>query len=362
MIRYFIVFAILLNGQLYAQDDLSTLIMEHLKKSEVPALATAAYYKGELVASGCSGVRKKGSPEKVTIDDKYHLGSCTKSMTSLLAAILIKEKKIHWDTSLRQVFRGVRMDPEYHQVTLRQLLNHTAGTPKELDSDYMWKLRKSRLPAPQQRLDFTKTILAKKPSTSPGKSHEYSNTGYAIAGTMLEAITRKSYESMLQEKIFKPLGLSSAGFRAPATNGVIDQPYGHKNERGRVYSIPPEPFGDESPALAPATTVHLNILDFVKYASYYLQKEPVLITEELKKEIFTASEHKEYGLGWELKTGLYGDTYRHSGSNSSFISIMVVIPEHDFTAVVLANMGGIETVRVCELVLQELQEKYLLIH
>src|SRR5215470_14160319 len=61
----------------------------------------AAVLRGErIIAQGVAGVRKRGSAERVTLDDRFHLGSCTKAMTATLVAMLVEEGKLNWTTTL----------------------------------------------------------------------------------------------------------------------------------------------------------------------------------------------------------------------------------------------------------------------
>lgn len=75
-------------------NDLNSKIKEIIRDSQVPSLAAAVIVDGKLIDSAAYGIRKQGSSETVTINDKYHIGFCTKSMTSVLAAILVQKKKI----------------------------------------------------------------------------------------------------------------------------------------------------------------------------------------------------------------------------------------------------------------------------
>ena len=93
--------------------DVSADIAALLKDSDVPSMAVAVVQDGEVIATGASGIRKVGRKTEVTVEDKYHLGSCTKSMTATLGAILIEEGKLKWDTTVADVFKKVKIDEGY---------------------------------------------------------------------------------------------------------------------------------------------------------------------------------------------------------------------------------------------------------
>jgi CubicO group peptidase (beta-lactamase class C family) len=250
--------------------DISPDIEKLLENSLVPSLSVAAVVDGKIIAAGAAGIRKKGSPEKVRLTDKYHIGSCTKSMTATLAAILIAEGKNTWDTTIGQVFEGFKIHPDYRKVSVRQLLTNTGGTPVDIDSILWSELWKAEGTLTDQRLQLLKGIISNPPKYPPGTKYEYSNAGYSIAGALLEKVTGDSFENLLKEKLFDPLGMSSAGFRAPAENGKVTQPYGHIKKWFRVTPTDAEPGGDNPAAIAPAGAVHSSVLDLARYAQFHL--------------------------------------------------------------------------------------------
>src|SRR5213078_4948643 len=96
----------------------------------------AAVLRGErIIAQGAAGVRKRGTAERITLDDRFHLGSCTKAMTATLVAMLVEEGKLNWTTTLGELFADTvkPMHPAWEKVTLRQVLAHRAGL--RLDPD-----------------------------------------------------------------------------------------------------------------------------------------------------------------------------------------------------------------------------------
>ncbi len=101
----------------------------------VPGLAALSVRDGRVVSMGVAGNRRIGTDSPLTIHDKFHLGSITKPMTSTLAAILVSEGVIRWDTTLGEVFpeQADQMQGEYRSVTLQQLLAHRGGTPSDLE-------------------------------------------------------------------------------------------------------------------------------------------------------------------------------------------------------------------------------------
>src|SRR5256884_5503249 len=96
----------------------------------------AAVLRGErIMAQGVAGVRKRGTAERITLNDRFQLGSCIKAMTATLVAMLVGEGKLNWTTTLGELFADTvkPMHPAWEKVTLRQVLAHRAGLPFESD-------------------------------------------------------------------------------------------------------------------------------------------------------------------------------------------------------------------------------------
>src|ERR1022692_1548339 len=94
-----------------------------------------AVLRGErIIAQGAAGVRKRGAAERITLDDRFHLGSCTKAMTATLVAMLVEEGKLNWTTTLGELFADTvkPIHPAWEKVTLRQVLQHRAGLRFEI--------------------------------------------------------------------------------------------------------------------------------------------------------------------------------------------------------------------------------------
>src|SRR5512137_2536996 len=98
-------------------------------------MAAAVLRGGRIIAQGVAGVRKRGTAERVTLDDRFLLNSCTKPMTATLVAMLVEEGKLNWTTTLGEVFADTvkPMHPAWEKVTLPQVLAHRAGL--RLDPD-----------------------------------------------------------------------------------------------------------------------------------------------------------------------------------------------------------------------------------
>ncbi|MEM9478261.1 MAG: serine hydrolase domain-containing protein [Verrucomicrobiota bacterium] len=329
-----------------APEDISPELEKLLDGSEVPALAAAVIVDGEIVAMGATGIRKVGDREKVEIDDKFHLGSNTKSMTAVLAAILVKEGKIKWETTAAEVFTRIKVHEGFKEATLAQFLTNTGGAVGNLEGPLWQDLWNAKGALEKQRLMLVEGILENPPIYPPGTKYEYSNAGFSIAGAMLEAVTGESWEDLMEEKVFQPLGMKSAGFRAPASGRRIDQPYGHHERGGKLVPVDPEPSGDNPAGIAPAGAVHCNVEDYAKYLQFHLGElgENVLSSDE-REILYKPSEVAPYAMGWGVTTHPEpkGNSFSHSGSNTMFRTRTEFFASSKNAVVVMTNSGAENT-------------------
>jgi CubicO group peptidase (beta-lactamase class C family) len=215
--------SLVLAGDCFAQDrprDVSGALRAIREKQDVPALAGAVVEHGKVTALGADGVRKRGGKEAVTTGDLFHLGSDTKAMTATMLATLVEEGKLKWTTTVGEVFGDLTMDEQWKAVTLEQLLWHRGGAPTGLETGGLWgRLWKFKGAPAEARMELVKGVL-KNPPHPVGK-YEYSNAGYAMAGAMAERVMKKSWEELMRERVFRPLGMGSAGFNTFTRTWIV---------------------------------------------------------------------------------------------------------------------------------------------
>ena len=322
--------------------------LERLRvERQLPALAAAAYDEGGLVAIGATGRRRARSNDVVTLDDRWQLGSCTKSMTAAVVAMLVEEKRLRWETTIAEVFPELapEMPHAWCEVTLEQLLHHRGGAPHEPPDD-LWKTACARLGTPtEQRLAFVRGILARPPEKPPGTHFLYSDAGYAIVGAMMERATGQPWEDLLRTRLFEPLGLKSAGFGEPAGAGAGSEPWGHKGTSPPYQPVPPGPLADNPPAIAPAAAVHMSIADFARYAAWHVEGERgwgTLLEPESFAKLHTPPEEQRYAMGWALvrRKWAAGNALMHNGENTMFYAVMWLGPSQDTCFVAACNCDG----------------------
>jgi CubicO group peptidase (beta-lactamase class C family) len=328
--------------------DVSPLLTPILQKHDVPGMAVAVVQSGETVAVGVAGVRTRGKGDKIATADHFHIGSDTKAMTAMLCGILVDEGKLKWSQTLGETFPALKksMHPQYQAVTLEQLLTHRGGAPGELAKDELWaKLwRHKGSPTRARRLLLT-GVTSKPPEAPPGTKFNYSNAGVSIAGHMAEKITAKSWEDLMREKVFRPLGMTTAGFGPPGTRRKNDQPRGHKADGSPVE---PGPAADNPVAIGPAGIVHCSIGDWAKFIAANLPSAKTkLVKPETLERLHTPAPpgpgEPKYAMGWMISDGqpwAGGAALTHAGSNTMWYAVAWLAPEKDFAVVIACNQAN----------------------
>ena len=332
--------------------ELEALLEAARKASGIPALAAGVVRDGKFAFGAATGVRKEGDKTHATLDDCWHLGSLTKSMTGTLCGLLVERGKLKWETTLAETFPDLAasMLPEYKTVTLKMLLAQRAGLSSE---SYPKGYEEWALPLNfrEPRLDFVMRVLQEPPASPPGSAFLYSNRNYMIAGAMLERVAGDLWENLMTKELFTPLGMKSAGFGAAGTPGKMDQPWGHILQNGKRIPIEPGLHADNAPALGPAGRVHCSLPDLAKFVCEHLRGERGengLLKTETMKILHAPPFGGDYMAGWiRIAPPNGGVSYFHNGSNTMNFALMAFWPLRNAALVVAANQGGPEAEALC---------------
>jgi CubicO group peptidase (beta-lactamase class C family) len=336
-------------------------------RHELPAMAAAVVYGGRLTAVEAVGVRKAGADIPVTRDDRFHIGSCTKAMTATVVGLLVQEGRLGWDTTLGDALPDLagEMHEDFRTVTIRQLLCHRGGVYPNLPNGKGWRDVIQGDTPRQQRRAFALAHLAEPPACRPGSKYLYSNAGYSIVGAVLERLLDRPYEEIMRERLFDPLGMTSAGFGAPGTPGKIDQPWQHRVDKAaRLHAIGPGPRSDNPDVLAPGGKVHCSLADWAKFVAQHLPTplgERQLLEDATLEVLHTAPDGGSYALGWGVhQRGWGGGTvYSHSGSNTMNFAVCWAAPLKDFAVMVVTNQGNGPAPKATDEVAAALVKQYL---
>lgn len=363
--------------------SLDAVLRPYLASHGLPALAAAVVRNGRIAAAGAVGTRRVGTDSPVTLQDRFHIGSDTKAMTSLLAGMLVEAGKLRWDGTVAEAFPELegRMATGLGGVTLRQLLSHTSGMPSDNDAFGRLigqSLLQGGLNLNELRLWLVREWAAQPLEAPPGTRFAYSNMGYLIAGAMIERAAGTTWEELIVARVFEPLGLRTAGLGPQSTMGRVDAPLGHLlRGDGTLKPMLAGPDGDNPAILGPAGVVHLSILDFARWAGWNAgegRRGPALVRPDtlrtLHAQVIEMPTRPDaapgtpakggYALGW----GIMGTPYSpepfltHNGSNQMNLACIMVQPARDWAMVLAMNVAGARADQAIPMMSEELYRQF----
>jgi CubicO group peptidase (beta-lactamase class C family) len=294
------------------QTDLEAL----RQKAGAPALIAGAQRNGKAPLAFVDGVRAANAAAPVSSVDRWHIGSITKSMTATVAARLVEAGVLRWTDTIESVLGDQigAIGGAVRQANLLHLLSHHSGLQGNIGMPQFLAFRSRSDALAAQRIAYAKLALAQTPVGSPGQTFLYSNSGYILAGAMLEARTGKPWEDLIRAELFEPLGMVGAGLGAPGQPGALDEPVGHAaalfGAARRPYPAGGE-ITDNPAVLGPAGRVHARMADMLTYLGAHRDR-PQFLKPESWARLHTPPFTGRYALGWEVRqSGLW-----HNGSNT----------------------------------------------
>lgn len=325
-----------------------------------------------------AGTRKAGEPTEMTFNDRCHLGSCTKAMTATLLAIFVDRGTLAWDSRLSSLIPDEPWlkDSPWGSVTIDQLISHRAGLPANTN---WWLYQKlpppTRLPdsllgndrSDQLIIGRRRAIVRSLEATPRPDSpeFEYSNLGYCIAGHTLETLTGKSWERLMQDEIFQPLEMTTAGFGPPSLANS-NSPWGHH----RPPDDPNMPWvaveTDNAAVLGPAGTVHASCADWIRFLQLHLRaamktqapeghpERRLGLKQESLRHLHRDLSQNEYGGGWGLgeRTWAKGPILTHTGSNTTWTAMVFLAPSIRQGILAVTNAASPKAAEGCDQILQ----------
>ncbi|HUR20947.1 MAG TPA: serine hydrolase domain-containing protein, partial [Vicinamibacterales bacterium] len=316
--------------------------------AKLPAVAGATFSSTAISDVTAIGVRRLGDETPVAAGDLWHIGSITKSFTSLLIARHVERGEMSWTSTLGELFGAARAG-KFAPVTLSQLLSHRAGLPANVPPAVMVAANQGAPSVDALRQRIVDEVLAGEPAAAPGAAFVYSNLGYIIAGAMLEAKTKKTWDELIREEVLSPLKLTSAGMGAPGSRDVVSQPRGHvRAADGTLRPVEPGPMSDNPPYLGPAGRLHMTVGDLARWGQAHLRGErgqDGIVRADTFKRLHQPEGSATYAMGWVSRpapSAVEGPTPTgrilwHNGSNTMWYAIVAFDAAADRGVVIVTN-------------------------
>lgn len=309
----------------------------------LPGLAGALIDDGnysELV----SGVRKVDRSEKIEKGDLFHLGSCGKSMSATMVAILVDQGKLTWETKLSEVLAGLE-GTSLSGVTIEQLTSHTSGITGDLwfDGGSLWSdLWKVETSGEGRQLVVKSLSVASK--KAPGL-YEYGNYNYMLLAAVVDVILSQPWEQSIRELLLKPLQMDTCSFGpVPSSETSPQQPWPHARGADGV-SVPK--MIDNPATLSAAGTIHCSLQDWSKYLQLHLtkaagRKSKVFNNVNFQKlyETPVGSEYTYGGWFRVERPWTEGFVFTHSGSNLHNFAVTWLDPSQNRAAMAVTNQAA----------------------
>lgn len=293
-------------------------------EGRAPSVAAAVARGGVVVWEGSrTSVPGHGPDGNV----QYRIGSISKTFTAVLVMRLRDEGLLDLADPLEKHLPGTRAG----EVTIAQLLSHTGGLAAETPGEWWERTPGSTRPE-------LADVLGEDPFRhTPGRRFHYSNTGYTLLGSLIEALRGKPWEDALRAEVLEPLGLdrTSGAPQAPHAGGWAVHPW--------ADVMMPEPLEDLG-LMAPAGQLWSTTRDLARFAGFLLRGDERVLSERTVREMRTPVSPPEpgiaeagYGLGLQLTAGGERRLAGHGGSLPGFLAALWVSEADDVAAVVLAN-------------------------
>lgn len=314
---------------------------ELARRHHVPGASLAVLADGEVTALA-TGVLHQGTGVETTTDSLFQLGSISKVYTATVLLRLIDQGLASLDTRVAEILPGFRVaDAEVSErVTLRQLLTHTSG----INGDFVYDAGRGD----DCLARYVRACADLAQSHPLGATFSYCNTGYVIAGRVIEQLTGMVWDAALAEHLVAPLGLTHTWtlpedvLRFRAAMGHVATTPGGPLQPAPVWMLPRTD--------GPAGLVCATASDVVAFARLHLDGgcapdgtrvvAAATVAEMQRPHVDVPNPHgiaHRWGLGWALFDWAGRRAYGHDGDTIGQSASLRVVPDAGVAVALLAN-------------------------
>lgn len=303
-------------------------IQSILEETAVPSASVALVRDGRIAYVKAYGEARLEGGVRATEATRYTIGSLTKQFTATAVLLLAQDGKLSLDDPIGKYLPGLTAGD---RITVRRLLNHTAGYGDYWPEDYVTRELVSAI---------SPTVLGERWATvpldfQPGEAWRYCNTCYVLAGLIVEKASGESFDRFIKERIFQPLHMSSAL--------DVDSHRGAQDARGYTRTA----FGPLRPAvvvgqgwLYAAGGLAMTAEDLARWDVAMIERtllKPESYQQQFQSARLNNGRDVHYGLGIEVTTVDDRHVYQHGGSIWGFQAYSRVYPRDRDAIVVLTN-------------------------
>lgn len=305
----------------------------------VPGASIGIIVHGKGILAKGYGVRDVTKPDPVDADTVFDIGSMTKSFTAMTVAAMVDDRKLEWDKPIVSYVPWFRLHDAIatQLVTPKDLLSHRTGMASH---DFL------RVSTYLTREELLHRIRYLEPNLSFRQGYQYNNLMYVVAGYVAGNVAGKTWEDLVRQRIFLPLGMTSSSASAVELQNSINFAHPHELTDGRAAITPIYDY--QKFGVGPNGAVNSSANDMLKYLAFHLSNgtvdgKQVLSGRQLQmlhepSELIAGS--TDYALGWVVEAYRGHRVLQHGGSVHGFTSHMILMPDDGIAIVVLNNLAS----------------------
>lgn len=322
-------------------SELEATVNEELKATNIPGAAVAVVVGDRVVFAKGFGVSDIETGMTVSPDTLFRIASTTKMLTAAALVTLAEQGRIKLDAPLGKYVQG--LSPKLSQVTVHQLLSHTAGIRD--GASFNGPHDDSALGG------FIRSWTDDYVIADPGEVFSYSNLGYALAGFVLEQITGKPYADAMNDVLFQPLEMRRTTLR-PIMAMTYPLSQGHDILPGQMNPTVVRPFADDARYWANGG-VFTNVREFARFAIAFVNGGKIEGEQALSARVIAKlstpyvdipggniNEHPKHAYGLNVRDYRGVRVLQHGGLRVGFGSLVRIVPEHHFAVIILTNKSN----------------------
>lgn len=325
---------------------------------KIPEISYAAIDSKTIFEISALGKHSTELPDIATIDDRFHIGSNTKAITAFIIAKYVEKGKLKWTSKFFDIFPEWKKNsnPTYHKITLKDLLSHRARIqPFQGENDTI--IPEIKGTKQEKRKLFGKFVLTLAP-TDEDTIHKfnYSNADYTLAALMLEKVTKKSWEQLIEKIFNKDLKLE-VGLSWPENQKNKDT-WGHSYENGKLIPVPSN-VDYHLDYTEPAGDLNVKLKDYIKFVQLNLdglKGNDNYLTAKTYQFIHKGIEN--YALGWYNIYENGKELSTHSGTAGTYYSLVHIDRIQLKAYIIFTNSFNQDTQQGVRLLMRKLKENY----
>jgi CubicO group peptidase (beta-lactamase class C family) len=316
---------------------------------KVPGLALAIVKDDSLVLMKGFGTRTMGKTEPVDEHTMFAIGSSSKAFTATLVAMLVDQGKMRWDDPATTYLPGVQLYDPYvsRELTVRDLLTHRSGLAR---GDVVWYA------TDYNRDEVLRRVRFLKPTWSVRSHFGYQNIMYLAAGQAAARAAGKSWDDLVRERIFQPLGMTESNTSTRDLAGKANVATPHTDVNDTLITVPWHNIDN----IGPAGSINSNVSDMIKWVRFQLAQGKVggtsLVSASAIGETHSAqtvipvsadsrslnpfTHLNSYGMGWFLSDYRGRELDQHGGNIDGMSAMVAIMPEEKIGLVILTNANG----------------------